>query len=317
MDVRKNRILHSVDLNAGIGLEIGPLSTPIVSKDEAKIFYLDHLDTEGLKKKYKNEPVILNDIAHIDFVLKDSDLTKTFPRKRFDYILASHVIEHIPDTLGWLKQINTILNPGGVVSLIIPDKRFTFDINRRVSIPADVIGAHYDKLTRFTSAMMYDFAYECKTDVETAAAWADPEGCRASSRRWSQTIVEKKLHDNLDPKKYVDCHCYVYTPASFVEILRSAINHGLFDFEVDYFLETQENEIEFYVTLRKPKKINKKRQLASLPTFAPEVDKTKSLAAEVDRLEAELELIKGSVSWKTTKGLRVIKRLINERRRTR
>jgi len=309
MDIRKNRILHSINLDEGVGLEIGPLSTPIVSKEEANIFYLDHVDTQGLKDKYKDEPVVLEDIAQIDYVLKDSSLTKTFPKRRFDYVLASHVIEHIPDTISWLKQLNGILRPGGVVSLIIPDKRFTFDINRRVSLPAEVIGAYYDRLTGFTSAMMYDFAYECKTEVDTAAAWADPEGCRASSRRWSQAVVEGKLKDNLNPDKYVDCHCFVYTPASFVEILLAAIEHELLDFEVDYFLETQQNEIEFYVTLRKPIKVVKKKQLASLPNFATPVDKTKELQLKVEQLEADLELMKGSISWKVTKGLRATKRI--------
>lgn len=311
MEIRNARILEGIDISKGKGLEIGPLTSPILRKNEANIFYLDHMSTADLKKKYKNEPVTLEQIVDVDYVLKDNDLVKTVGRGKFDYVIASHVIEHIPDMLGWLKQVETILKPNGVVSLIIPDKRFTFDIGRRVSLPADVIGAHLDRLTRFSSAMMYDFATECKVEVETAEAWRDPETCFASPKRWDSQVVYKKCLDNLDPKLYVDCHCFVFTPLSFIEILRVAMQHKLLNFEVVNFLETQENEIEFYVTLRKidTKKVSVKSQLKSLPVLPDEADKVKELEQQIEQLTHELELMTNSISWKATRGLRRAKQI--------
>jgi hypothetical protein len=48
---RKQTILQCIDLSKGKGLELGPLFSPVVTKDEAKIFYVDHMSTEDLKKK--------------------------------------------------------------------------------------------------------------------------------------------------------------------------------------------------------------------------------------------------------------------------
>ena len=89
------------------------------------------------------------------------------------------------------------------------------------------------------------------------------------------------------------------------------MQHKLINFEVTEYIETNENEIEFYVTLKKmnAKNINRKKQLASLPKLTPETDRMKELEKEVDRLTAELELITGSISWRITKGLRASKRV--------
>jgi len=46
---------------------------------------------------------------------------------RFDYCLASHVIEHIPNPIAFFQSIAHLLKPGGVLSLAVPDKRYTFD----------------------------------------------------------------------------------------------------------------------------------------------------------------------------------------------
>ncbi|MFL9963462.1 methyltransferase domain-containing protein [Paraburkholderia sediminicola] len=47
--------------------------------------------------------------------------------KRVDYVVASHFIGHVPDLIAWLNELRSVLNPGGEVRLIVPDKRFTFD----------------------------------------------------------------------------------------------------------------------------------------------------------------------------------------------
>ncbi len=309
MEVRNKRILKGIDVSRGVGLEIGPLSSPILSKSEANIFYLDHMSTPDLREKYKDEPVTLEKIVNVDYVLQENNLDQTVKGKKFDYVLASHVIEHIPDMVSWLAQLEGILRPEGVVSLIIPDKRYIFDISRRVTLPAEVVGAHLDKLGRFSSAMIYDFASECKVEVETTRAWRDPEFCLESPKRWDIEDAYRMCLDNLDPTKYVDCHCFVFTPRSFVDILKALMQHRLLNFEVVSFLETQENEIEFYVSLKKidPKKVTLKHQLNSLPVFSEEVDPVKQLQQEVDRLQSALSLMTNSVSWKVTSPLRKVK----------
>jgi SAM-dependent methyltransferase len=47
-----------------------------------------------------------------------------------DFLLASHVIEHMPDTLAALREWDRVLKVGGVCFLIVPHRERTFDAPR-------------------------------------------------------------------------------------------------------------------------------------------------------------------------------------------
>jgi hypothetical protein len=49
---------------------------------------------------------------------------------RYSYIVASHVIEHTTDLLGFLVESEKRPRPEGVLVLTVPDKRFAFDVLR-------------------------------------------------------------------------------------------------------------------------------------------------------------------------------------------
>ena len=115
MTNRQRRILHEIDIAHQKGLEVGPLTSPIVTKQLGDIYYLDHLSTKLLKAKYKDDVIDEEEIVEVDYVLKNS-LSSTLKGQKFDYVVASHVIEHIPDFTKWLQEIAGVLKDGGVLS---------------------------------------------------------------------------------------------------------------------------------------------------------------------------------------------------------
>jgi hypothetical protein len=50
---------------------------------------------------------------------------------------------------------------------------------------------------------------------------------------------------------YVDVHCSVFTPDSFLEIYEELARLGLMDFEIAYFATTERNDLQFFVSLRR------------------------------------------------------------------
>ena len=83
-----------------------------------KIFYLDHLPTCKLKEKYKGDLSIdVDQIVPVDFVCIDGNIVEATAGNSFDYVVASHVIEHAPNLLQFLRDIHAILKPGGHVFL--------------------------------------------------------------------------------------------------------------------------------------------------------------------------------------------------------
>ena len=53
-----------------------------------------------------------------------------FGDNRLDFIIASHVLEHLPFPLAALRNWYQVLAPGGNLVLKVPDKRYSFDIRR-------------------------------------------------------------------------------------------------------------------------------------------------------------------------------------------
>jgi len=75
------------------------------------------------------------------FVAEASDLSMV-PDETYDFVLASHVLEHIANPLRALQEWKRVLNPEGTVLVVVPDKRETFD-HRRAFTPFDHIEADF------------------------------------------------------------------------------------------------------------------------------------------------------------------------------
>jgi len=305
---RKEKIRQSINIKEGIGLEIGALHSPIVTKNDGEIYYADLLSTEDLKKSSvvyeKKFGVDLNTLVKVDYVLSDKSLKSVIKNRKFNYVIASHVIEHVPDPILWFNDIYYLLKDNGVLTLAIPDKRYTFDICRNLSRPAEIIGAHLDRLTRPSSTNMYDFACESRQDVESKSVWGDKDKDFSRNKKlWSNEQILKNCKSNLNPKAFELCHIFVFTPYSFFEIIKRLIDHELFDFEVINFEDTGKDDMEFFVQFQKTSKIDRKKQLASIPVLEPEKT-TLDMQKEIDDLKKELDGLYKSKSWRYTKGLR-------------
>lgn len=104
---RFDRILSSVN-TAGCGLEIGPSFAPAAPKSKGfNVEILDCLSAEDLKIKYANMPI--ENIEPVDYVWSGEPIDKLINKpNHYDYIIASHVIEHLPDMLSWLQQCSNL-----------------------------------------------------------------------------------------------------------------------------------------------------------------------------------------------------------------
>lgn len=278
--------LIDIDLRTMRGLEIGPLASPVVRKDEGEILYVDHTNAEGLRAKYATDPGMqgrLDDIVNVDYVIQPgqplSDLVR--PHLPFDYVIASHLIEHVPDVVGWIQDVGSILRQGGVLSLVVPDKRYCFDINRRVTEMSDILDAHLRRLTRPSYRQAFD-AFSKVIEVDCPAVWegtVDYSGVRRSDCEDPDVSALDYCTNALGSDQFVDLHCHVFTPRSFLEILHGLIRLRLMDFEVTSFFPTERNTFEFFVSLRllgaEDHPVKRDRQLRS-------VDRALSLLEEME-----------------------------------
>ncbi len=133
----------------GRGLEIGALWRRFPVPADARVFYADRLGHAALEQHY---PELRGQITHVD-LLADAVQLPVRPGS-LDFLIASHVIEHLPQPLLALRNWYEALAPGGVLLLKVPDKRYTFDAPRSRTPLRHLIDEH-DHPERFDRRAHY------------------------------------------------------------------------------------------------------------------------------------------------------------------
>ena len=249
--------LAEIDVARMRGLEIGPLRSPRVRKDEGPVRYVDHASTAELKQKYGTDPGVrdrLDEIVDVDYVIGEGTIADAVGDDGpFDYVIASHVIEHIPDPIGWMGDVARVLRPGGILSLVIPDKRYCFDVNRSLTEVSDLVDANLRALRQPSFRQAYDFyAKAIGGMVDPVEAWAGTDYSLAVRNDWADanSLALDICRNMQTSNEFVDVHCHVFTPTSFLGLLETLARLDLIDYEVATFVPTERNSFEFHVSLR-------------------------------------------------------------------
>lgn len=247
---RSKRILEGLDVARLRGVEIGPLVNPIMTRDAGSITYVDHATTEDLRAKYAADPSVdVTKIVAIDAVWGDDSLAQALQcGPEYDYVVTSHVIEHVPDLITWLAEIEAILKDGGSHRLAIPDRRFTFDFFRRETRLPEVLDAWMQKARRPLPSAILDF-YTYVANVDLTKAWQGRIDSRNTPLVHGPAFAIEVARSANDV--YHDAHCWVFTPRSFGELMVELASVGLLNFSCERFLDTRFMEFEFIVSMSK------------------------------------------------------------------
>jgi SAM-dependent methyltransferase len=248
---RFDRLREHIDVAKGRGLEIGPLASPIVQRSSGDVYYVDHLSTDDLITKYTNDPdVDERKIVSTDFVWGANTLAEAVGASApFDYVVASHVLEHVPDLVGWLDEVAAVLRPGGRLSLALPDRRYTFDVRRRNSDISEVVEAYLLNLRRPAVRAIFDHFYRYVA-VDPGAIWGGRPGHNDPPEDVETALAFATKAATTDA--YLDTHCWVFSDATFVALIATLMQMDLVTMPFVAFRTTQPGEFEFFVTFEKP-----------------------------------------------------------------
>jgi hypothetical protein len=243
---RHEKAFHRIDL-CGRGLEIGPCHAPIAPKRGGfNVEILDHLDRDALIRKYQGHPVDLDQIEPVDYIWNGEPYAELIGKtKHYDWIIASHVIEHTPDLIGFLGDCDCILKDTGVLSLMIPDARYCFDHFRPLTGLSKIIDAHLNRHTIHSAGTVAEYnlnVVSCSGQIAWNAETSGPYAFIGSLDQARSAIEEVVQH-----QAYLDVHAWCFTPHSFRLILRDLFDLGFVPFRELAFFPTE--GCEFYVTL--------------------------------------------------------------------
>lgn len=340
---RRDKLLADLDLVRSTGIEIGPLYRPLVGKSDGKVIYVDHADTKTIRKKYQDDPAVnIEEIVEVDAVWGTQALQACLKDEKVDYVIASHVIEHVPDLITWLEEIEAVLKPGGSLRLVVPDRRFTFDYLRRESRLCDIVNAYLLKARTPLPIAILDYVTSVR-QVDVRAAW---DGTLPAELPLVPGHVLKAAiglaRDQIANGTYHDVHCWVFTPRSFANLFAEAAAEGLIRYACKILHDTEPGQLEF-VAILEPcaerdrivdtwrqaaaavKDFNLARQSDSsggVPSdrfLSDQIESLKLSRAEREerllKVEETLAAVVNSRSWKLTGPLRTLRQALRSSQR--
>lgn len=234
-------------------LEVGPGYMPLLTRSAGfNVKTIDHTDQAGLIEKYTQMGVDASRIETVDYIWRGEPLPALVGGDRFKYIIASHMIEHSTDMVGFLSGCAEILHDDGAVILIVPDKRYCFDYFQPLTDSAKVLADAVRKPSVHSIESLY------RQEMQVTAV---QDGARIIA--WWQKPITGLDFMHTDPAKryqevvaanrageYVDAHEYHFSPTSFHLICEEMRFIGLLPLELT--LLTRSHGCEFLAVLRKP-----------------------------------------------------------------
>ncbi len=324
---RRGKALGFLDLS-GPGLEIGPSYSPLVPKSPGiDIETVDHAPRDELVDKFRAFAIPEDQLAlidDVDHIWTGGSLVDAVGRERsYEFVVASHVVEHSVDLIGFLKDCERLITDSGRISLVVPDKRFCFDHFRPVTSLGQVVDAHL-RPTRFHSpgALLDHHAYACTQDG--VIAWS-ARGSGVLELQFTDVARGREVIERGSTQtEYHDIHRWVFTPSSFsllLQDLRALGFHSLV--EVGAFPTAG---FEFFVTLARARPGPDRDRLELLLQTEAELGNSTSAAGGDERPEGTADLrerladaerriaeLTASTSWRVTRPLRALGRRLRRR----
>jgi 2-polyprenyl-3-methyl-5-hydroxy-6-metoxy-1,4-benzoquinol methylase len=245
---RRKMFLRHIAVTTHTGLELGPLDAPVVSATEAPIKYADFVSYEELLRRHSARRNASR-IVRPDYVLTSDSLAAQIT-DRFDYVIACHVIEHVPNMIAWLNNLHGLLTANGKLFLAVPDRRYTFDILRPETSLAHIINDFYRAVTTPDLEHIFEHLF-LKREVSASAAWKGDIQSLLEQQRYTVEQAYKIARQKFESEGHVDVHCHVFTGAPFLAMIQHLIAAKFIHYKIVDFVEVEKPYNEFLCALAK------------------------------------------------------------------
>jgi SAM-dependent methyltransferase len=218
----------------GSGLELGPGHLPFDAPVGTTVTYVDKLGVADQRKLFPelgDDAEFVDVDVHADF---DVDGLRAFPNRSQDFVICSHVLEHLADPLGMLAEMHRVLKRDGLAVVLLPDRRRTFDADRASTSVEHLAAEHAASVKVVDDLHLFDFL---TLAWPTEAFTMLPEG-------WT--------HDEFwqwHRQRSIHVHCW--TEEEFDDVIEYC-KHDLYQtWEIVDRLPLADDSIEFGYVLRK------------------------------------------------------------------
>jgi SAM-dependent methyltransferase len=226
-------------------LEIGPFNRPLKTGPDVK--YFDVLDRDELIQRAQKIGYETSRIpSKIDYVSAAADLG--IVKEKFDFVLTCHSIEHQPNLVRHLMDVERLLEPGGCYFLVVPDKRFCFDHFMPETPLSLIIEAYINNHTRHPLHSVLEHRM-LTTHNDPLLHWQGNHGERHASLKIRYDIAMEEYRSAEGG--YIDVHAWYFTPESFRETISALATIFPLSLTPIRIYPTRYSDLEFFAILKK------------------------------------------------------------------
>lgn len=114
----------------GRGIEIGALHNPLAMPQGASVSYVDRMSVAELRQQYPE----LGDKSLVEVdIIDNGETLEEIPDGMLEFVVANHFLEHCRNPIRAFSNMLRVLCAGGILYMAIPDKRYSFDVERPVT----------------------------------------------------------------------------------------------------------------------------------------------------------------------------------------
>lgn len=234
-------------------LEIGPLMWPTFEKyPEIQVDYLDYLNREDLIKTLPKETwgSNIDRIPPITYVVQSYENYTKVIKKKYDLIIANHVIEHICNPIGFLNAVAELLKPNGIAFLAVPDKRYTFDFLRSCSTKEYIEQCFRENSKMPNFETLFDIAYNTRYDIKCFDCYTGAYRSHLEPKI-SEPQAKEHVERQLQTQTVCHNHCHVYTSDSFSSIFSPLLKNVNAKLRLSTVIDVPFLQNEFYAFFHK------------------------------------------------------------------
>ena len=145
----------------GDGIEIGALNLPLdlaPNKNVNSVRYVDRYGKDDLLRLFPELEGVRNDIVETDIKCEVINGLGPIADESLDFVIACHLIEHVPDPIFFLEECWRVLRPGGALFLAAPDKSYgSYDAKRPVTSLKHLVEDHEQQIREVEDHHLEEF----------------------------------------------------------------------------------------------------------------------------------------------------------------
>lgn len=182
----------------GTGTEIGAFKTPIPG---IRPIYVDRFT------EYAGEPTRAEFFGDAcDLPMHDASL---------DYVASSHLIEHSADPLGAIKEWCRVLKHRGIIYMVVPHRRYTFDHSRALTTVEHMVEDFHRKTSQVDDTHIHDFVHGIDWALFSPGT---PEGEVEKARM----RLEGEYRSAIAAGREINIHFHTFEPMQMGDLFQAA-----------------------------------------------------------------------------------------------